>query len=743
MVDTFTGYPDWYGGQNGVLGRASARASQATGQPYSPYPARRTAGFEPLQEQAFGIARQETTNPEYANLFNESTGAIRNAIGQNISPQIAPYIQQSIANPTLAAQQYMNPYNQAVTENIGKYGSRNLLENILPNVQDQFVRGGQYGSTRHQDLTGRAIRDTQEGISRAQADALRGGYSEALNTAVGQQGAQRQAGQLTGAAIGQDLERQLQGGTALQGLSALRQGERRQDVGLLGTLGGLQQQQAQTGLNTQYADWLRQQDYPYVQAARENELIRGLPAGQYTSTSANYLPQAPSPSPWTQGAGLLAGVTGAAQQRGFAQGGLVHKPPSIAHLRHYADGGAVDLSPIQKGVNDALDTSEIQAMRGHAQRLSQQRINPLWASVARAGFNLAANPKIGVLGKLGEAGNAGLNEYHGQLGAQDEREMGASKIYELIDNTRRLQAERNRQHEFQKEKFKHEQSIDLSRLGLEKEKVGLLKSKHDYDIGELSGGESKEERAAYKKADTEAIHDYRKAINAGQRVESILNELKELNTKVKTGAGAEAIYNKLGVQGLEKSGYGKAEDLARYISLSKKLQLAQEQAMTGTKAFGRSTLIGETKPQIWNPSGANKQIIEDNINEVRNMTDRSKSILGKLKLSGPNKLHAPDVESAYDDFLTTQRNNPGNKTIGSFDDFLKSKEFEAENGMAREPATESAKTEQKEHIEVPQAFKEQFIQLTGSLDNPLNGKTYQQAYNEFLEKKKSKEHSGG
>jgi hypothetical protein len=91
--------------------------------------------------------------------------------------------------------------------------------------------------------------------------------------------------------------------------------------------GGQQQQLAQQGLNTNYQDFLNQQNYPYKQIGFMSDLVRGLPLGQQ-STQQMY--QAP-PS-MIQNVGALGMGAYGINQLMKADGGQV---------KSYADGGDV------------------------------------------------------------------------------------------------------------------------------------------------------------------------------------------------------------------------------------------------------------------------------------------------------------------------------------------------------------------------------------------------------------------
>ena len=152
MVETtFQGTPEWYGGTQGILKPLLERARNESLAQYQPYGGERIAQFAPFQEEAFRLASQEANAPYYPQLYEQAQGAIQGGLGQNVSGTIAPYLQRGTASPVENIQQYMNPYQEQVVNNIGRLGSRNLLENILPNVQNRFVGAGQYGSTQQQE----------------------------------------------------------------------------------------------------------------------------------------------------------------------------------------------------------------------------------------------------------------------------------------------------------------------------------------------------------------------------------------------------------------------------------------------------------------------------------------------------------------------------------------------------------------------------------------------------------------
>lgn len=249
LNDMGTNLPAWLQEYTrGLAGQATATAGAA----YQPYTAPknastygtdagRIAGFSPLQQQA-------------------QTGVVANQ--GNYQPNL------DIANQTVpqAVGQYMSPYTDSVVNRIAQLGTRNLTENLLPQVNSTFAGAGQFGSTRNADFTNRALRDTNESILGQQSQALQTGYQNASNTAL------------------QDLTRQAQLGQMTQQLGY-------QDVSMLDTIGQQQQQLGQQNMNLANTDFTNQTNYPKTQLSFLSDIIRGQPVST-SSFQANTNPAA-------------------------------------------------------------------------------------------------------------------------------------------------------------------------------------------------------------------------------------------------------------------------------------------------------------------------------------------------------------------------------------------------------------------------------------------------------------------
>ena len=220
--------------------------------PYQQYTLPRIAQATPEQEQAYKGA--QTNIGQYLPETTAAQAGTANLAGATSVGNIGAY---------------MNPYTQAVTDQIAKLGARNLTENLLPGVSDQFIRSGQFGSSRMGEFGGRALRDTQEAILNQQAQALQQGYGQAMTAA------------------GQDLTRQQGALAQLADLSKLEQGLRTSDVAQLQSVGQEQQALKQRGLDIAYQDFLNQQQWPQQQINAMSTTLRGLPPSAVPTTSSS------------------------------------------------------------------------------------------------------------------------------------------------------------------------------------------------------------------------------------------------------------------------------------------------------------------------------------------------------------------------------------------------------------------------------------------------------------------------
>lgn len=267
----------------------------------------RIAGFDPLQKTAFDqtTAAAGAYKPELA----AAQKTANTAAGLNTMAAAQPYFSQASQTTPSGITDYLNPYQENVTNRMGDLAQRQVNEKLLPGLSDTFTRSGQYGSSRHQELAERGVRDIASELQANIGTQLAKGYDTA--------GAQRAADLTRLASIGQSAgtltgtQEQQQG--ALASVQA-GLGQKEQALGLQGAaateaVGAEQQAMQQKADDLKYQDFQNQVAYPEKQIGFLSNVIRGLPSGGGTTSSTTTgSGQAYSSSPLAQlaSAGLSA-----------------------------------------------------------------------------------------------------------------------------------------------------------------------------------------------------------------------------------------------------------------------------------------------------------------------------------------------------------------------------------------------------------------------------------------------------
>jgi hypothetical protein len=262
------------------------RAQAESYRPYTPYESERIAGFTPGQE----AAQQETLGMQTPGQFGIGTGLTgAGGIGALASGQ--QYM--GMATSPAAQQAFMSPYMQNVVDVQRQEAIRSAqMGNLAQNLG--AARQGTYGGARQTLAQTERDRNLQAQLAQIQA----AGSQKAFEAA--------QQAQQFGANLG------LQGyGQAAQAGATLGQlGQQQQQTDLAriqaqAAAGAEQRSLQQQRLDTAYADFLRQRDYPMEQLGYFSNLLRGVPV-QLGSTQTTY---AQPPSMMSQVGGLgLAGL---------------------------------------------------------------------------------------------------------------------------------------------------------------------------------------------------------------------------------------------------------------------------------------------------------------------------------------------------------------------------------------------------------------------------------------------------
>lgn len=196
------------------------------------------------------------------------------------SMAVSPITQQDI-------EQYQNPFTQSVTRNVLDE-MRRQSDIAGQRLSDAAVRSGAFGGSRFGVQRAEQERNLQQQQARTATQLAQQNYDQALRAAQAQKAQQLSGAGAFGTIAGQGMQ------LGQQGIQGLR------SSGLLG------QQQLQRGMDIAYQDFLRQQQFPYTQAATLGNLLSGVPAAQMVTGYS----QQPGPSMAQQLAGLGAAAVG-------------------------------------------------------------------------------------------------------------------------------------------------------------------------------------------------------------------------------------------------------------------------------------------------------------------------------------------------------------------------------------------------------------------------------------------------
>jgi hypothetical protein len=312
---------------------AVSNAQNLASQPYQQYSGSLLAPLQPYQNQAISeVANAQGVAQPY---INQAQGYFQNAA----TPITATPFSTAQVN------QYLSPYTQDVTSSLQNlFNQQNATQ--LSQVQGNAAAQGAFGGDREAVAAAQTAGQQQAQEAPVLAQNLQTGYNTALGEFNAQQQANLQAQQATGwlqqgagygvGNLGQEaLSTNLAGSNAL--LSA----------------GGLQQQQAQEGLNIPYEQFIAQQSYPYQEAGWEANIAEGLGGASGGTSSTQY----PGPSALSQVAGLgltgtgILGATGAFGSGGYLTGAggladeLLGNAGSFAPAAGAASDAALALGP--------------------------------------------------------------------------------------------------------------------------------------------------------------------------------------------------------------------------------------------------------------------------------------------------------------------------------------------------------------------------------------------------------------
>jgi hypothetical protein len=225
------GLADWASPYiTGYLGKAEALA----GKDYEAYKGPLTAGSSDIQNQVFqGIGN--LTFP--GNLGQSFSSAGAPTIGADGQPSGGGGI----------AQQYMNPYLQAVLDpQMAELRRQNDITNMMGN--SKLTQQGAFGGGRQAIMNAENNRNLMQEMNKTVGQ----GYASAYDKAMGQFNTE--------------------------------QGQGRDLAKMMTDIGGIQRGITSEGVAADLAEFNQQRDYPYKQLQFQRDMISGLPTGSVTNT---------------------------------------------------------------------------------------------------------------------------------------------------------------------------------------------------------------------------------------------------------------------------------------------------------------------------------------------------------------------------------------------------------------------------------------------------------------------------
>ena len=299
-----------------VLAQSYALASQ---DPYHAYTGQTVAGPTGLQQ----TAADSVSGLNAGALAQQGTALTQK--GANYTPTNATFDQS-------AATQYMNPYQQNVTDIANREAGR---QSDIQGVQQagQAAQAGAFGGSRQGVVDAERQRTLAMVQNNNEVQGQAAAYANAQQQFNADQTRNQQAGQFASQAA-------LAGGNALTGQGAQAFGQ--QEVA-----GGQQQAQAQGALTQAQQNFQGQVQHPYDQLNFMTNQIKAMP-GQSTSTSTTYTPYntANQQSGVGQAADTIGGIAG-------ALGAGKNLWSTVSGLFGFAKGGAVPSAAVRAGLPEA------------------------------------------------------------------------------------------------------------------------------------------------------------------------------------------------------------------------------------------------------------------------------------------------------------------------------------------------------------------------------------------------------
>ena len=256
-------------------------------------PGQQVAGFTPTQTGAMNLASQGIG--AYQPYLDAAQAAQTAALG---TAGAGTQALSSMQFDPSQAQQYMDPYQQNVTQDALKEMDRQgaMAQNQLAG---QAVGAGAFGGSRFGIQQAEQARNLQDIKSRRIFEDMSRNYQQAVGAmqAANTQRTQQAQGFANLGNVASGI------GQRTGALGQAQQGAQAADVQQLMGIGGMQQQLQQQGFNTGYQNQLNAMMEPYRRLSYGQQMLQGLaPMG---GTTQQTIAPMPTTNPYVQAAGTM------------------------------------------------------------------------------------------------------------------------------------------------------------------------------------------------------------------------------------------------------------------------------------------------------------------------------------------------------------------------------------------------------------------------------------------------------
>jgi len=269
-----------------LLEKGQALYKTRTEEGFQPYTGQTLAELTPQQIQAReGLTGLIGTQaPEFA-----KAQALTEGVAQQMTPELT--------------QQYMSPYQQAVTDLDKAEAQKTFERDVLPKVRQAQIGAGAFGGTRGTMLEAQALADQQRLVGDIQTRGSQSAYQDAIRSFEAQKAREGATGQ------------------ALANMAPASFKAQTGELGLLEQIGKEDQMRSQSALDESYKQYLQERVFPEQTLGQYQSVIAGFPSASTTRTTTT------APQPQQSGLGsLVSGALNAANIYGtfggFTDGGF-------------------------------------------------------------------------------------------------------------------------------------------------------------------------------------------------------------------------------------------------------------------------------------------------------------------------------------------------------------------------------------------------------------------------------------